>query len=140
MHPAMAAATERPAAAAFYGAGGIALAAARRDKEEAEVEEGVFSGRFPAARPAVVTRQFMPTTMAAQQAVEQQRQAVEQCVLAGTAAAAGAGRWAWPASRAKSRRGPQSRSSQYRGVTFYRRTGRWESHIWSTALSPLLNQ
>ncbi|KAI5665346.1 hypothetical protein M9H77_24669 [Catharanthus roseus] len=30
----------------------------------------------------------------------------------------------------KSRRGPISRSSQYRGVTFYRRTGRWESHIW----------
>uniref|UniRef100_A0AAT9UTW8 APETALA2-3 n=1 Tax=Huperzia serrata TaxID=355589 RepID=A0AAT9UTW8_HUPSR len=34
-----------------------------------------------------------------------------------------------PASK-KSRRGPRSRSSQYRGVTFYRRTGRWESHIW----------
>ncbi|XP_038692090.1 ethylene-responsive transcription factor RAP2-7-like isoform X2 [Tripterygium wilfordii] len=32
--------------------------------------------------------------------------------------------------RKKSRRGPRSRSSQYRGVTFYRRTGRWESHIW----------
>lgn len=31
----------------------------------------------------------------------------------------------------KSRRGPRSKSSQYRGVTFYRRTGRWESHIWS---------
>lgn len=31
----------------------------------------------------------------------------------------------------KGRRGPRSRSSQYRGVTFYRRTGRWESHIWS---------
>lgn len=30
----------------------------------------------------------------------------------------------------KCRRGPRSRSSQYRGVTFYRRTGRWESHIW----------
>ncbi|XP_042384215.1 APETALA2-like protein 3 isoform X2 [Zingiber officinale] len=30
----------------------------------------------------------------------------------------------------KGRRGPPSRSSQYRGVTFYRRTGRWESHIW----------
>lgn len=30
----------------------------------------------------------------------------------------------------RSRRGPPSRSSQYRGVTFYRRTGRWESHIW----------
>ncbi|XP_071706788.1 AP2-like ethylene-responsive transcription factor TOE3 [Rutidosis leptorrhynchoides] len=32
----------------------------------------------------------------------------------------------------KSRRGPPSRSSQYRGVTFYRRTGRWESHIWDS--------
>ncbi|XP_075474837.1 floral homeotic protein APETALA 2-like isoform X1 [Primulina tabacum] len=32
--------------------------------------------------------------------------------------------------RRKNRRGPRSRSSQYRGVTFYRRTGRWESHIW----------
>ncbi|KAL8204896.1 hypothetical protein R6Q57_010519 [Mikania cordata] len=30
----------------------------------------------------------------------------------------------------RSRRGPRSRSSQYRGVTFYRRSGRWESHIW----------
>ncbi|XP_062181682.1 APETALA2-like protein 1 isoform X2 [Phragmites australis] len=36
---------------------------------------------------------------------------------------------AQPAAK-KSRRGPRSRSSQYRGVTFYRRTGRWESHIW----------
>nr|WAK85956.1 transcription factor AP16 [Nothapodytes nimmoniana] len=30
----------------------------------------------------------------------------------------------------KSRRGPKSRTSQYKGVTFYRRTSRWESHIW----------
>ncbi|XP_076916632.1 APETALA2-like protein 1 [Bidens hawaiensis] len=30
----------------------------------------------------------------------------------------------------RSRRGPRSRSSEYRGVTFYQRTGRWESHIW----------
>ncbi|KAI3799491.1 hypothetical protein L1987_34789 [Smallanthus sonchifolius] len=30
----------------------------------------------------------------------------------------------------KGRRGPRPQSSQYRGVTFYRRTGRWESHIW----------
>ncbi|CAN6326522.1 unnamed protein product [Urochloa humidicola] len=37
---------------------------------------------------------------------------------------------AQPAAAKKSRRGPRSRSSQYRGVTFYRRTGRWESHIW----------
>ena len=35
----------------------------------------------------------------------------------------------------KSRRGPRSRSSQYRGVTFYRRTGRWESHIWFVLFS-----
>ncbi|KAI4325530.1 hypothetical protein MLD38_030918 [Melastoma candidum] len=35
-----------------------------------------------------------------------------------------------PMTMKKSRRGPRSRSSQYRGVTFYRRTGRWESHIW----------
>ncbi|XP_008449284.2 APETALA2-like protein 3 [Cucumis melo] len=32
----------------------------------------------------------------------------------------------------KGRRGPKSRSSQYRGVTYYRRTGRWESHIWDS--------
>ncbi|KAE8657942.1 hypothetical protein F3Y22_tig00116976pilonHSYRG00157 [Hibiscus syriacus] len=30
----------------------------------------------------------------------------------------------------KSRRGSRFRSSQYRGVIFYRRTGRWESPIW----------
>ncbi|KAG6432881.1 hypothetical protein SASPL_104471 [Salvia splendens] len=36
----------------------------------------------------------------------------------------------FPAPPRKGRRGPRSRSSQYRGVTFYRRTGRWESHIW----------
>ncbi|KAK4785807.1 hypothetical protein SAY86_002496 [Trapa natans] len=35
-----------------------------------------------------------------------------------------------PQPQKKNRRGPRSRSSQYRGVTFYRRTGRWESHIW----------
>nr|WPD49283.1 APETALA2-like protein [Agave tequilana] len=34
----------------------------------------------------------------------------------------------------RTRRGPRSRSSQYRGVTFYRRTGRWESHICLTRL------
>lgn len=34
----------------------------------------------------------------------------------------------------KSRRGPRSRSSQYRGVTFYRRTSRWESHIWLSSI------
>ncbi|XP_052160032.1 APETALA2-like protein 5 [Oryza glaberrima] len=35
------------------------------------------------------------------------------------------------------RRGPRSRSSQYRNVTFYRRTGRWESHIWAYDLATI---
>ncbi|XP_010520140.1 PREDICTED: ethylene-responsive transcription factor RAP2-7-like [Tarenaya hassleriana] len=35
-----------------------------------------------------------------------------------------------PEGKRRSPRGPRSRSSPYRGVTFYRRTGRWESHIW----------
>ncbi|KAJ6829980.1 floral homeotic protein APETALA 2 [Iris pallida] len=50
---------------------------------------------------------------------------------AGEAAAAAAAPppGASPAAK-RIRRGPRSRSSQYRGVTFYRRTGRWESHIW----------
>eukprot|EP00898_Chlorokybus_atmophyticus_P003307 jgi/Chlat1/3978/Chrsp26S04216 len=37
-----------------------------------------------------------------------------------------------PVPRQRTRRGPRSSSSQYRGVTFYRRTGRWEAHIWDT--------
>ncbi|CAL1374355.1 unnamed protein product [Linum trigynum] len=49
--------------------------------------------------------------------------------IAGASAVGGGGEAAPPKPR-KSRRGPRSRSSQYRGVTFYRRTGRWESHIW----------
>ncbi|GMH42477.1 hypothetical protein BSKO_10396 [Bryopsis sp. KO-2023] len=33
-------------------------------------------------------------------------------------------------NRMVSRRGPLSKSSPYRGVSCYKRTGRWESHIW----------
>jgi hypothetical protein len=32
--------------------------------------------------------------------------------------------------RASYRRGPPSKSSEFLGVTHYRRTGRWEAHIW----------
>jgi hypothetical protein len=32
--------------------------------------------------------------------------------------------------KAKRRSGPRSRSSPYKGVTQYRRTGKWEAHIW----------
>ncbi|KAI4969459.1 hypothetical protein ZWY2020_000373 [Hordeum vulgare] len=121
MHPAM-------AAAFCYGG----------EDEEAGVvvAEGgagagwaVFGGGGGEARPAFVTQQLFPTAAAATGTVtqqQQQQQAVERCVLAGAAGA----HWARPLSRTKSRRGPRSRSSQYRGVTFYRRTGRWESHIW----------
>ncbi|OEL36002.1 Floral homeotic protein APETALA 2 [Dichanthelium oligosanthes] len=77
---------------------------------------------LPTRPAAVVTQQFFPATVAAAAPAPQ---AVEQCHVP---AASGADQWARSASR-KSRRGPRSRSSQYRGVTFYRRTGRWESHI-----------
>ncbi|XBI13742.1 hypothetical protein VPH35_140437 [Triticum aestivum] len=128
MHPAMAA-----AAAAFFHGG---------DEEEAGVvvaggagvgRRAVFGGGggFNAARPAFVTQQLFPTTAAASLAVtgtatqQQAMAAVPELAWGGAAA-----HWARPPSRTKSRRGPRSRSSQYRGVTFYRRTGRWESHIW----------
>nr|AHN82481.1 AP2-like protein [Triticum turgidum subsp. durum]BAN05614.1 TaAP2-A [Triticum turgidum subsp. durum]BAN05615.1 TaAP2-A [Triticum turgidum subsp. durum]BAN05617.1 TaAP2-A [Triticum dicoccoides] len=86
---------------------------------------------------AVVTRQFFPPAAPGEAAAGNGRAAWLR--LAGApapavaAAAAGAGAAGGPAAAAaakKSRRGPRSRSSQYRGVTFYRRTGRWESHIW----------
>ncbi|XP_071711923.1 AP2-like ethylene-responsive transcription factor TOE3 isoform X2 [Rutidosis leptorrhynchoides] len=51
-------------------------------------------------------------------------------LVAGGFVGKGAGVPEVPLPMKKSRRGPRSRSSQYRGVTFYRRTGRWESHIW----------
>ncbi|URD96562.1 floral homeotic protein APETALA [Musa troglodytarum] len=88
--------------------------------------------------PAVVTHQFFPFDD------------VEEARAGGSSGAAPATRAHWTGVRfchssepmvagvvteapppvKKSRRGPRSRSSQYRGVTFYRRTGRWESHIW----------
>uniref|UniRef100_A0A453T7I2 AP2/ERF domain-containing protein n=4 Tax=Aegilops tauschii subsp. strangulata TaxID=200361 RepID=A0A453T7I2_AEGTS len=134
MHPAMAA-----AAAAFFHGG---------DEEEAGVvvaggagvgRRAVFGGGggFNAARPAFVTQQLFPTTAAASLAVtgtatqQQAMAAVPELAWGGAAA-----HWARPPSRTKSRRGPRSRSSQYRGVTFYRRTGRWESHIWYVSRHP----
>ena len=35
-----------------------------------------------------------------------------------------------PPKRREPRRGPLSKHSPYRGVTCYKRTGRWEAHIW----------
>ncbi|KAM3390656.1 hypothetical protein ACQJBY_012330 [Aegilops geniculata] len=89
---------------------------------------------------AVVTRQFFPPAAPGEGAAGNGRAAwlrlagaPAPAVAAAAAAAAGGGGAGGPAASAaakKSRRGPRSRSSQYRGVTFYRRTGRWESHIW----------
>ncbi|KAL5223895.1 hypothetical protein ABZP36_010534 [Zizania latifolia] len=120
---------------AFYGVGSIALAMHRDEDEDAvvvveeELEEGsgrIFGLTVPAGaafvRP-VVTQQFFPAAAAAAEA--RQQLTMEQCHVAAVAAE----QWVRPPSR-KTRRGPRSRSSQYRGVTFYRRTGRWESHIW----------
>jgi AP2-like factor, euAP2 lineage len=83
--------------------------------------------------PPVVTRQLFPSQPSPRSGV---------VVLDGSAAEVVTGPWTRgaaavpapapaPSPGKKSRRGPRSRSSQYRGVTFYRRTGRWESHIWS---------
>ncbi|KAL8029865.1 hypothetical protein ABFX02_14G250700 [Erythranthe guttata] len=82
----------------------------------APVDRGLTS-----AESGLVTRELFPVSRlgsgrqiadASAVEVQQQQQQVPQ------------------AQAKKSRRGPRSRSSQYRGVTFYRRTGRWESHIW----------
>jgi hypothetical protein len=90
-----------------------------------------FPVTAPPARPAAVTQQFFPAKVAVaapEPPVRQhQQQVMEQCHA--VAAATAANPWSRSTLR-KSRRGPRSRSSQYRGVTFYRRTGRWESHIW----------
>uniref|UniRef100_A0A0E0Q0M5 AP2/ERF domain-containing protein n=5 Tax=Oryza TaxID=4527 RepID=A0A0E0Q0M5_ORYRU len=107
-------------AATFYGVGSIALAMHEDDEEEGSGRVfGFAAGDL--VRPAVVTQQLFPMTAAAAAVVPE---STEQRHVA-----AAAEQWARPPSR-KTRRGPRSRSSQYRGVTFYRRTGRWESHIW----------
>ncbi|CAA0832802.1 Floral homeotic protein APETALA 2 [Striga hermonthica] len=83
-----------------------------------------------------VTRQFFPVEEQGTAAADFPRAAhwvgVKFCrpEHGATAPAAAAPGRSPPPPLKKSRRGPRSRSSQYRGVTFYRRTGRWESHIW----------
>jgi hypothetical protein len=84
------------------------------------------------AAAAVVTRQFFVLAPAA--AIGAAPGPGSSNARAGwlrrAAAPAGGPATVQAAAGKKSRRGPRSRSSQYRGVTFYRRTGRWESHIW----------
>ncbi|KAF5463760.1 hypothetical protein F2P56_013900 [Juglans regia] len=101
----------------------------------------LFGFSFMESDPAPVTRQFFP--------VDESEMGVTNDAGAGPTAAVAFPRAHWVGVKfcqsdslspgksvevsqpmKKSRRGPRSRSSQYRGVTFYRRTGRWESHIW----------
>ncbi|CAA7406980.1 unnamed protein product [Spirodela intermedia] len=128
-----------------------AVAAAAAAMEEAE-SDGTSDGAgvlWEGGRAAPVTRQFFP--MAGDRSEEGgggDRAAAADVALprahwvgvnfsqkpaaAGATATVAVGSLAAEVSQPikKSRRGPRSRSSQYRGVTFYRRTGRWESHIW----------
>lgn len=94
-------------------------------------------GRFPGENePAIVTHQFFPVEEAGARGsggaegplLRAHWVGVKFCQSSETAAAGKTMEASQPMK--KSRRGPRSRSSQYRGVTFYRRTGRWESHIW----------
>ncbi|KAJ8640649.1 hypothetical protein MRB53_017343 [Persea americana] len=79
-------------------------------------------------REAVVTRQFFPVENDGTPLPLPHWAGVKFCQSEPAAAGKSAADVAQPIK--KTRRGPRSRSSQYRGVTFYRRTGRWESHIW----------
>uniref|UniRef100_A0A0E0GVM2 AP2/ERF domain-containing protein n=1 Tax=Oryza nivara TaxID=4536 RepID=A0A0E0GVM2_ORYNI len=104
------------------GGGGLFrfdLLASSPDDDECSGEQH----QLPAAS-GIVTRQLLPPPPPAAPspapAWQPPRRAAEDAALAQR-----------PVVAKKTRRGPRSRSSQYRGVTFYRRTGRWESHIWA---------
>jgi hypothetical protein len=43
---------------------------------------------------------------------------------------------AGPTPRRKTRSGPRSKTSPYVGVSQYKRTGRWEAHIWDSSGGP----
>ncbi|TVU04050.1 hypothetical protein EJB05_50390, partial [Eragrostis curvula] len=94
----------------------------------------------PPAPPQLVTRELFPAAAGPQHWAElgffraepppRAQQAPDIRILPHPHAPPPAPPPVQPPAAKKSRRGPRSRSSQYRGVTFYRRTGRWESHIW----------
>nr|QRN75486.1 APETALA2 [Equisetum cf. giganteum CZ-2021] len=90
-----------------------------KDKEEVE-----------ATLPALMTRQFFPPKHHLDTPMENRESGFKGVLQWPSEAAPPFGDEAKSQGAKKTRRGPRSRSSQYRGVTFYRRTGRWESHIW----------
>ncbi|KAJ6802868.1 AP2-like ethylene-responsive transcription factor TOE3 [Iris pallida] len=95
------------------------------EEQAEEEEEEVVEEATPAPSGGFLTRQLFP--------VSDTRAAAEDSSSSSSSHFAGLGfrpQQSQAQPPKKSRRGPRSRSSQYRGVTFYRRTGRWESHIW----------
>ena len=98
-------------------------------------KEGLFVNKHPLTT-GIVRRQFLPVT--GEKGDKRADSGVglslgPQWLNLSFADSAGGGGLQQPELRPKvkqSQRGPKLRSSRCRGVTFYRRTGRWESHIW----------
>ncbi|XP_010929883.1 APETALA2-like protein 3 isoform X2 [Elaeis guineensis] len=132
-----------PFAAHDVGGGfnfGILKSCLAADGEE-ELEEDLEEEDGASVEAGFVTRQLFPPVVAVQESVQPSVMVSSsapamprgmelsflQCNTAGSTEAKALQQ---KQQAKKTRRGPRSRSSQYRGVTFYRRTGRWESHIW----------
>ncbi|XP_017697250.2 APETALA2-like protein 3 [Phoenix dactylifera] len=129
------------AEAAFGGFKFGILKRSLRAHGEEEVEEELEEEDGASREAGFVTRQLFPLAAAVQEGVQSPTVAssstpalphrMELRFLQGNTAGSVEAKLLQQQQQVKkSRRGPRSRSSQYRGVTFYRRTGRWESHIW----------
>lgn len=135
---------KRVGSASNSSSSAIVLEEEGSEEEEVEVEVGrkrnsnkIFGFSVSDSDP-LVTRQFFPLDESEVGTTSDEREAanfprahwvgVKFCQSEPVGGGGGGGGGGAPTK--KSRRGPRSRSSQYRGVTFYRRTGRWESHIW----------
>lgn len=131
----------RPAAGFRFGILKSSSSAEGENEVEEEIEEdgndasleSSFIARqlFPPASPAVPERLQPPLVAASSSSSSRQHQAdlnFRQSDIPADVRVVQ--QQQQPPQVKKSRRGPRSRSSRYRGVTFYRRTGRWESHIW----------
>ncbi|KAL5569223.1 hypothetical protein UlMin_025798 [Ulmus minor] len=98
-------------------------------------KEGLFLIKHPSTT-GIVRGQFLPVTGEKEDKRADSGVGISlgpQWLNLSFADSAGGGGLQQPELRPKvkqSRRGPKPRSSRYRGVTFYQRTGRWESHIW----------
>ncbi|KAF8021913.1 hypothetical protein BT93_G2145 [Corymbia citriodora subsp. variegata] len=107
-------------------------------EKEKESKDGFKAGDPPPSSPGLITRQLFPIAGAGEHGHEvadlglglPARSPSLNLSFGEPAGGQADFKILQQKQQRKSRRGPRSRSSQYRGVTFYRRTGRWESHIW----------